>query len=473
MRGAAGLPRLSRAVKKTLHETGRIRRLKKRALRRPKEVPPLKLNMKRTLLVGLAFLSICAFWEMYDFTTPLVLKNTYHLGDTWAGVVMAMDNVLALFLLPFFGALSDKCHTRIGRRMPFILGGTAAAVALILLMPVVIANYPLGIFLLLLGLLLLAMGIYRSPAVALMPDVTPKPLRSKGNAVINLMGALGGLITLILTRSAIVTTVNAAGDKVSDYRYIYYAVAALMAVCILVLYLTIRENELTAEMERIRYGETEETRKAIEPAGTGKLRPEVRRSLVLILCSVALWFMGYNAVTTAFSKYAIAVWNTQEGGAATIKMLPTVIAILSYWPVGMYASRFGRRKTILSGVVLLTVCFAAAALFRTLSPVLYVLFALVGVAWAAINVNSLPMVVELATGADTGKYTGFYYTFSMAAQVVTPILSGALLEHVGYHTLFPYAALMVAGSFVTMFFVRHGDSRPEAKHGLEALDAGD
>ncbi len=433
----------------------------------------MKLNIKRTALVGLAFLSICLFWEMYDFTTPLVLKNTYHLGDTWAGVVMAMDNVLALFLLPFFGALSDRCHTKIGRRMPFILAGTAAAVVLIVMMPVVIERYPMPVFLVFLGLLLLAMGVYRSPAVALMPDVTPKPLRSKGNAVINLMGALGGLITLILIRVAVVHSVNAAGETVSDYRYLYWIVAALMAACVIVLFLTVRENELVARMEKIHYGETEETRKAIEPAQAGGLRPEVRKSLILILCSVALWFMGYNAVTTAFSKYAIDIWHTTEGSAATVKMVPTVVAILSYWPVGILASRVGRKKTIIAGVLLLAACFGLVTFFHSLSLAIYPLFALVGVAWAAINVNSLPMVVELATGEDTGRYTGFYYTFSMAAQIVTPILSGWLLEHVGYHTLFPYAMIMVLGSFVTMLFVRHGDSKPEAKKGLEALDVDD
>ena len=433
----------------------------------------MKLNIRRTMLVGLAFLSICAFWEMYDFTTPLVLKNTYHLGDTWAGVVMAMDNILALFLLPFFGAVSDRCHTRIGRRMPFIVGGTAAAAGIILLMPTAIKNWPLSGFLLLLGLLLLAMGIYRSPAVALMPDVTPKPLRSKGNAVINLMGALGGLITLILVRVAVRTGVNAQGETVSDYSLLYYAVAALMIICIAVLFLTIREKALTAEMEKIHYGETEETRRAVQTDEKGRLRPEVMRSLVLILCSVALWFMGYNAVTTAFSKYMTTVWQVTEGTAATVKMLPTAVAILSYWPVGIFASRAGRKKVILTGVLLLTACFALCGFLTAMSFLTYIVFALVGVAWAAINVNSLPMVVELATGADTGKYTGYYYTFSMAAQVLTPILSGWLLENVGYHTLFPYAALMVFGSFLTMLFVRHGDSRPEAKSGLEALDVED
>ena len=148
----------------------------------------MRLNIKRTALVGLAFLSICTFWGLYDFVVPLLLRNTYGLGDTISGAVMALDNVVALFLLPFFGTLSDKCTLRLGRRMPFILCGTACAAALLVYMPTAINVGSLPLFLVMLALLLLAMGSYRSPAVALMPDVTPKPLRSSGNAVINLMG---------------------------------------------------------------------------------------------------------------------------------------------------------------------------------------------------------------------------------------------------------------------------------------------
>ena len=433
----------------------------------------MKLNTKRTVLVGLAFMSICAFWQMYDFTIPLVLKNHFQLGDTWAGVVMAMDNILALFLLPFFGALSDRSSSKWGRRMPFIVFGTVAAALLTLLLPLVIDRGSLPLFLVLLALLLLAMGIYRSPAVALMPDVTPKPLRSKGNAVINLMGAVGGVITLGLVQVAVVRTVDAAGDTLSDYRWLFVSVAAVMLVCIAVLAWRVNEPALTAEMEAIHYGESEEEREERQEQGSGKLNPAARRSLVLILCSVALWFMGYNAVTTAFSKYAIATWQVTESAAANCVLLATVSAILSYWPVGIFSSRFGRKKVILAGVALLAVCFGVAATFQAMSALMYLIFVLVGVAWASINVNSFPMVVELASGSDTGKYTGYYYTFSMAAQVLTPILSGWLMEHVGYGTLFPYAAVMVLCSFITMLLVKHGDNKPEAKHGLEALDVPD
>ena len=433
----------------------------------------MKLNYKRTMLVGLAFLSICTFWQMYDFTVPLILKNTYGLNDTWSGVVMAMDNVLALFLLPFFGALSDRCKAGIGRRMPFILLGTGLAVVWIVLMPTVIGFNSLTAFLILLGLLLVSMGLYRSPAVALMPDVTPKPLRSKGNAIINLMGTVGGMLTLVLNSFVIRHFVNESGETVSDYTYLFYAVALIMAVSVFILFRTIHERPLVKEMERINYGETEEETAVTHDEKSGKMNPAVMRSLLLILFSVAFWFMGYNAVTTAFSKYAMATWHVQEGTASNCLLLATGVATLSYLPVGIISSRLGRKKVILAGAAVLALCFFLAGRVQTLDALTFVLFGVVGIAWASINVNSFPMVVELASGADTGKYTGYYYTFSMAAQVLTPIISGWLLQHVGYHTLFPYAAAMVAVSVCTMCFVKHGDAKPDAKRGLEAFDAGD
>ena len=205
----------------------------------------MKLNYKRTLLVGLAFLSICAFWQLYDNVVPLILKNTFDIPDDIAGVIMALDNVLALFLLPLFGKLSDRTHTRLGRRMPYILGGTLAAVVLMNLLPVADAARSLWLFVVALGLLLLAMGVYRSPAVALMPDVTPKPLRSKGNAIINLMGTLGGVFTLAAT--GLLVTRDATGRE--NYSALFLAVSILMLAAVVVLLLTIRENRLAREVE--------------------------------------------------------------------------------------------------------------------------------------------------------------------------------------------------------------------------------
>lgn len=437
----------------------------------------MKLNYKRTLLVGLAFLSICAFWQLYDNVVPLILKNTFDIPDDIAGVIMALDNVLALFLLPLFGKLSDRTHTRLGRRMPYILGGTLAAVVLMNLLPVADAARSLWLFVVALGLLLLAMGVYRSPAVALMPDVTPKPLRSKGNAIINLMGTLGGVFTLAAT--GLLVTRDATGRE--NYSALFLAVSILMLAAVVVLLLTIRENRLAREVELqnlATQGEDATQAQADETPSTGagfsSLDPALRRSLILILCSVSLWFMGYNAVTTAFTKYVSVQWGYDIKAASQCLMVATVGAVVSYLPVGFLSSRFGRKRVIQAGVLLLAACFGTAALFAQFSPVLYGIFALVGATWAMINVNSYPMVVEISKSGDVGKYTGYYYTFSMAAQIVTPIVSGWLLEHVGYYTLLPYAAVMVALSFVTISLTRHGDSRPQPPRSrLEAFDAGD
>ena len=420
----------------------------------------MKLNNRRTVLIGFAFLSICAFWQLYDTVIPLILRDTFHIGDARAGQIMALDNVLALFLLPWFGRLSDRCNSRMGRRMPFIVFGTAAAVVLMLVLTAMDAPGRFPAFFAVLLMLLVAMGSYRSPAVALMPDVTPKPLRSKANAIINLMGALGGVFALAVLHFL---PAAAEGARV-NYFPAFAAVAALMALSVALVASRVNERALRAEMPP----EPEE-----ETAPGGRLPKELRTSLILILCSVALWYMGYNAVTTAFSKYFTSKWGNLSGATICL-MIATAGAVVSYIPVGMLSSKVGRKRMILLGVCVLTACFALAGTVQTFSPLVYALFVLIGFAWAAINVNSYPMVVEISQSGDVGKYTGYYYTFSMAAQIVTPIASGWLLEHVGYHTLFPYAAVMTGAAFFTMLFVRHGDSRPEAaKSVLEHFDAAD
>lgn len=418
----------------------------------------MKLNYRRTLLVGLAFLSISAFWQVYEAIIPLILRDTFAIGDSVSGVIMAMDNVLALFLLPIFGKLSDRTNTPLGKRMPFIVGGTALAVVFTLLMSAASQRGSFVAFIVLLALTLIAMGTYRSPAVALMPDVTPKPLRSKANAIINLMGALGGVYSLVVIKLF-------SADGSQNYTPLFLAVAILMVVAVLALLLFVKENRLRALVPA-------DPEEANAPAG-GKLPPEMRRSLLLILFSVALWYMGYNAVTTAYSKYFTRMWGDLSGAASCL-MIATAGAVVSYIPVGVLSTRIGRKRTILIGVAVLALSFGAVAFVKEFTAIAYVLFVLIGFAWAAINVNSYPMVVEISRSGDVGKYTGYYYSFSMSAQIITPIVSGWLLEHVGYHTLFPYAFLMVGAAFFTMLFVRHGDSKPARRaSALEHFDTED
>ena len=444
----------------------------------------MKLNNKRTILVGLAFLSICAFWQMYDNIVPLILTRTFHMNETISGLIMAADNVLALFLLPFFGALSDRTNTRIGKRMPFILFGTGCAIILMNLLPLIENSYYAApstaktvSFIIVLGLLLIAMGTYRSPAVALMPDVTPKPLRSKGNAIINLMGAVGGIlylaITSVLYSQSRLEAIEAAGGRV-NYQPLFMIVSAIMFVSIGILFLTIKEPKLTAENQALEAAHPEWNLAIEDSAGHEVLPAPVKRSLGFLLASIALWFIGYNGVTTWFTTYVSEVMGQGLGGASTCLLIATAGAIVSYIPVGQIASKIGRKKTILGGVILLAVCFALGYVlttaYQSINVIMFVVFALVGLAWAAINVNSLPMVVEMCRDSDIGKFTGYYYTASMAAQVVTPVVAGTLMRHIGYRVLFPYAACFVALSGVTMCFVRHGDAKAEGKRGLEAFE---
>ena len=390
----------------------------------------MKLNYKRTFLVGLAFLSISAFWQMYDSIVPLILQNTFHLNESVIGAIMAIDNVLAVFLLPIIGTLSDKVDTPLGKRTPFIIFGTAAAVCLMMLLPYADAHRNMWLFIIALGLTLIAMATYRSPAVALMPDLTPKPLRSAGNAVINLMGAVGGVYALILIRLLV-----PKGDNPS-YLAVFLGVAVLMIAAVVVLVTTIREKKLAA-MIAADYPDEEVS--SVTQTSSGDLSPEVKRSLRFILASILLWFTAYNAVTTAFSRYAVTVWKMEGGGFASCLMVATVAAIISYIPVGAISARIGRKKTILLGLCAMLISYSAVFFYPTYNVTANFFFALIGAGWAAIGVNSLPMVVEMSRGSEIGKYTGLYYTFSMSAQIATPILSGMLLQYVSYNTLFPYA----------------------------------
>ena len=432
----------------------------------------MKLNYKRTILIGFAFMAISAFWQVYDNIIPLILKYNFNIGDTLSGGIMALDNVFALVMLPIFGAWSDKVNTRRGKRTPFILVGTILAVVFMTMIPMAANMRNLWFFVIALLLSLIAMGTFRSPAVSLMPDVTPKPLRSKGNAIINLMGAVGGVSALVMIMFLV-----GEGDTPS-YQPLFAGISILMVIALAVILTQVNENKFVEERIAIEKAngidaEDEEDDEAAL-SGTAALPKDVKRSLTFLLLSVSFWFMAYNAVTTSFSKYATETWGMEGGGFAGALMVATVAAIISYMPVGIVSSKIGRKKVILFGVVLMASCFAIGALFKEATFTINIIFALVGVAWASINVNSYPMVVEMCKGSDIGKFTGMYYTFSMAAQVFTPILSGFFLEHVGYWTLFPYAAVFAAIAFFTMTQVKHGDSRLDApKSGLEAFDVED
>ena len=430
----------------------------------------MKLNYRRTIFAGLAFMAIFSFWQTYDNIVPLILKNSFHMNEVATGIVMAADNILAVFLLPIFGTLSDKTNTKWGKRKPYIVIGSLLSVIAIAFMPIGDNARSLPMFLVATGLVLLFMAFFRSPTVALMPDVTPRPLRSKGNAIINLMGTVGAIYALLMTRFLV-------GDGLTpDYTLLFWSVIIFILISIAVLTLTVNEEKWAAQARRAEQGlPDEETEQETAKAGAGtKLSGPKKASLIFLLLSVAFWYMAYNAVTSAFSRYATEVWGLQGGGYADCLMVATVAAVISYVPLGFLASAIGRKKSILLGVIGLFAGFAYVGFFGTYHFMINAGFVLVGISWAAINVNSFPMVVEIASDGDVGKYTGYYYVFSMAAQILTPILSGVLLQNVSYSTLFPYSCIFSVLAFFTMLRVKHGDSKPVSKKSmLESFDVDD
>ncbi len=466
----------------------------------------MKLNYKRVILVGMAFFLISAFWQAYDSIIPLILTNHFGLPQSASGAIMSIDNVLAVFLLPIFGSISDRTRTRFGKRTPFIFVGTIVAVisfiALTFIDNIQLARViaegipeigksadvlmsdkeffirettlaltlknpmPLIGFIATLLVTLVAMATFRSPAVALMPDVTVKPLRSKANAVINLTGTFGGILVLVL---GIVFATSK--DHYMQYTGYFAAVVSLMLVGFIIFLLTVKENKWAAEMEeesKQLEPETEETEES------GKLSKAQFHSLILILASVALWFIGYNSITSKYSVYATNILGFDFNLTLIIAQ---AAAIVSYIPVGIIASKIGRKKTILAGVIILSTAFFLGNFVTARTPefIMFPIFILAGIGWATINVNSFPMVVELAKSGNVGKYTGYYYTASMSAQIVAPILSGFIYDAFGMrYTFFAFGTVFVALAFITMFFVRHGDSKIETqKSALELLDVDD
>ena len=522
----------------------------------------MKLNYKRTVLVGFAFFLICAFWQVYDVTIAMTLTNKFGLSQTASGVVMALDNILALFLLPLFGGISDRHKGKSGRRTPFIRTGTIFAVVFLMLLSLadnaqlakidryskindpatmemiydeqkdtglqtpegvsfkltdiytredfaklttdsktteinqfgrevevnlytrhvvparqacaaaVTSAEPLALILFLgvLLALLVSMATFRTPAVALMPDVTLKPLRSKANAVINLMGNAGGIIVLGIGS---VLAISKVKNAYMSYTGVYAVVGFIMLAALVIFLLKVKEPAWAGQMQSQSNALGLDKEDDAPAAGQKKkLSKGEFCSLIFLLASIVLWFFGYNAVT---SKYTVYAQNVLDKDATTTLLLANVAAIIAYLPVGMVASKIGRKKTILSGIVMLFTAFFVGCFMTASSPswLMTAMFILAGVAWATINVNSFPMVVEMCTGADVGKYTGYYYTASMAAQSLTPTISGMFMDNVAMTSLFPYASIFVGLAFFTMLMVKHGDAKPDSKKGLDEFDAED
>ncbi len=559
----------------------------------------MKLNYWKTLKVGLAFAIIMVFWTAYDYVVPLLLEHAYGLPNSVRGLVMGLDNLLSLFLLPVFGRISDKTHTKWGRRTPFIVVGTLVSVVLMIFVPISanqslkdgealrteitetwaedysytdengvtynaaelytmlyekgahdsdyadytflvqgginnledylgVALAPLDengdlteeysryietgintyasdqvyqkltlnnmtsliVYMIILFFVLVAMASFRSPAVALMPDVTPKPLRSQANAMINLAGGAGGAVAFLIY--TITLLINPTG-----FIAIFVAVAASMVILLALFLWLVKEPKLVRECEALcaEYGISNDDEEIPENLSKGtenadgvkvvdseeykKYKRSRFISFILILASIFMWFMGYNAISSNLSIYLTKTLNLSSGLGGIISGISMGISAVAFIPVGILAVKIGRRKSIMLGFGFATLSFILIYFFAS-SPsaaavYLYTVFYLIaGFGLIIANVNTFPMVVELASSGDTGKYTGFYYAATMSAQAITPFIAGLIMDKWGSKYLFLYSTVCVALAIVLMIFVRHGDSKaPPPKSKLEMLGAAD
>lgn len=418
----------------------------------------LKLNKKRTYLIGFAFFTILMLWQVYNYYCPMFLEelliSNFGAGDYnyLIGIIMALDNILALFMLPLFGALSDRTKTKLGKRMPYIISGTCVALIAFPFIPFLyIKNSLVGVALLM-ALILIAMNIYRSPSVALMPDVTPKPLRAQANAIINFVGYVGAIIGALLT---MVFTKKQA-DGVSLVRELtiwpFLIVSLLMIVALVVLALKVRENKIVEQMkaemeEGEKLSETEE--KIVDNKPLSKTD---KANLWLLIFSVFLWYFAFNAVETFGSLYAKNVLKTNNWGLATSVL--AVASLIAFLPSGWLSQKIGRKYSIILGLGLMIISLGCAMFVKSFGIGLIILFAVAGVGWAIINVNSYPMFVELSTNKNLGKFTGYYYTASQIAQSITPIIIGFVMDWLGYNAYFPYATVFMAVALIVFACVK-------------------
>ncbi len=444
----------------------------------------LRLNVPRTVLVGLAFFTVTMFWQVYDSIMPLFLLD-FGFGATKRGIVMSLDNVLAVVLLPFMGLLSDRfpmtLRAKVGRRMPFIVLGSILAAVTFMLVNMAHNMHNLVLMLVLTSFVLVFMCLYRTPAVSLMPDVTPKPIRSNANAVINIMGTVGGVISLLLMNVLIdyeERVINDSGETqrflaASNHNWILVSlICAFMVLAAIIMLIKVKENRFAEDsaraMKEAGIDPTEED-KLEKKESVWKVLGSLSRSqlvsLVFILLSVFLWYMAYNALTTHFSVFATQV--LREKSFTLPLLIANAAAFVMFLPSVEIGKRLGRKKTVMIGVGMMMLGLALATAFiipkgtdaATLKAVMYPTFILIGGGWATINVHSFVMCVELSDENTTGTYTGLYYAFTMTAQVITPILSGLVMDKIADVYLIPYALAFVCLAMITMIFVRHGNAQ--------------
>ena len=466
----------------------------------------LKLNKKRTFMIGFAFFGILLLWQVYDawcptFLTDIFANKMYGLTSAelkssdpakilnvqWlVGIIMACDNVAALILLPIFGRLSDKTETRIGKRMPYILAGTMIAAIAFPFIPVFFHYNNIVGMVITMAIVLMFMMMYRNPAVALMPDITPKPLRAKANGIINIMGYFGGAAATVLgifLKLSDYINVTDRADKLWIIEIPFLVASVLMVISAFVLAFTINENKLAVELKD-EMAEGEKYAAIATPVSEdGTMSKENKSMLMAILSAEFLWFMADNAIGTYIGNYVIYHLNSVSKATMILTIIGGLASVIGFATAGMIADKVGRKWTISLGLIL---TFVGLFIMMFIHPtnvvvgangeyafpaLLYAVWIIKGYGMALVHNCSFPMVVELCSSKEIGKFTGFYYTASMSAQTVTPVLLGLLLTKAGVWGVLPVyvTVLMAISAFVFIIFVKNIKGGSSNVKGLEAF----
>ncbi|MCR5741583.1 MAG: MFS transporter [Gammaproteobacteria bacterium] len=471
------------------------------SIRKEENNSTLKLNYKRTFIIGFAFFGILLMWQVYDNYASTFLSELFKekLGVSnpeqvqyLVGIMMAIDNIAALIMMPIFGNLSDKTNTKIGKRMPYILVGTFVCAVLFPFMPIAFHFSKLWALILLMAMIVFFAMMYRNPAVALMPDLTPKPLRSKANGIINIMGYIGGavpsILGIFLVLSDYLGTTSKHANQFNNIWVIetpFLIASILMIVSVLVLFFSIKENKIKEEIkDELALGEKEaEIEDSVEHDDEKPMSKANKRMLIFILAAEFLWFMADNGISTFMSNYTIYYLGASTGSNMINTIVGGLMSVVGFAIAGFIVAKVGRKWTLQAGLGLTVLAYAAWLILSfAIEPngkwplYLYAIFAVKGFGMSLVHVNSFPMVVELCSAKKIGKFTGYYYASSMAAQSITPILLGLLLLSHGFSfKLLPLYALICVGiSFALFMLVKSiKGKKTDVKVGLEALGEDD
>lgn len=423
----------------------------------------MRLNYKKTFLIGFGFFASSLAWSIYNSFVPLMLEERFLASTALIGFIMTIDNIFGVVFQPLFGQFSDRTRTRFGKRMPYIITGIPTCALAFIFIPRMQTLFAMMAVIIFFNLI---MSFWRSPVVALMPDLTPSPLRSKANGIINLMGGVGSIIAFF---------VGGLLARAGGYNLPFLMGSIVMVAALLILFIFIKEPDnrrLARQLEQFSdYGRQTQEDPEPEPDSirakaelTASERPLAKAekvSLFSLLLAIFFWFCGYNAVETFFTLYATRQLGVDPGAAAMTLTLFSLALVAFALPAGILAGKFGRKKMISIGLVGMIAAFTPMLFVENLL-LLRLLLLLGGLCWACININSLPMVVELASSDRIGSFTGYYYFFSFSAAIVSPTLFGWIRDLTqDYSTLFTYSIISFALALVCMQLVRHGEAKKE------------